>query len=203
MPYFIKIPQYESFPTTSIAWTSKPAVGSTNQLIKVSDIGTAGTYFIWKDSRWEPVTSDVTLAVSSTPSSITGTTVETALATITIPGGLMSANGTIEVMSLWSYTNSANAKNLRLRWGSMSGSTVFAVGATTSASCFNYCIARNNNSTSSQKLFAAGALGFGTSATISTPSIDTSANFSIYLTGQVASAAETVTLESYHVFYRE
>lgn len=203
MPYYIKIPQYENFPTTSITWTSKPAVGSTNQLIKVSDIGTAGAYFIWKDSRWEPVTSDVTLAVSSSPASITGTTIETALATVTIPGGLMSANGTIEVMALWSYTNSANSKNLRVRWGSMSGSTLFAVGATTTASCHCYVISRNNNSTSSQRIFAAGALGFGTSGTISTPAIDTTANFNIYLTGQVANTSETVTLEAYHVFYRE
>lgn len=143
------------------------------------------------------------LAASAVAASVTGTTTETPLATITLPGGAMGANGVLRITSLWSYTNSANTKNLRLRLGGsgISGTTLMNSGVTTTAVNMLQRTIQNRNAQNAQ---VAGASVFGNSfgayANLPvTASEDTSVDQPIVLSGQLANTGETVTLESYVV----
>lgn len=128
----------------------------------------------------------------------TGTTSETTLATITLPAGSMGANGRIEIDALWSVTNSANTKNTRVRLG---GTEIYRSTLTTSAALRHLTMAHNRNSQASQVAmdkFTANGTGASGNA-VTTAAVDTSAEQTITLTAQLASAAETITLESYIV----
>lgn len=61
------------------------------------------------------------IAASAVAVSHTGDTIETVLANIAIPAGAMGANGALHITAVFSYTNSANAKTLRIRLGGISG----------------------------------------------------------------------------------
>ena len=136
---------------------------------------------------------------------VTGTTSETALATITIPGGAMGANGVLRITALWTFTGSTNSKTFRVRMGGIGG-TAFLNSATTTATnviLSSHTIVYNANSQSAQKSYVAnsasnGPFGFTTSAA-NTGAIDTSADWSLVISGQLANTGETITLEHYIV----
>ena len=140
------------------------------------------------------------LASSAVPVSITGTTAETALATIVVPAGALGPNGMMRVKAIYSYTNSANSKTLRARLGTtmVGGLLAQAAVTTTVASVLDFIVG-NRNSQSSQ-IAGMGTGGFVASTTAtSTPTVDTSVETNIYLIGALANAGETITLEAYFV----
>jgi hypothetical protein len=141
-------------------------------------------------------------ASAATGMNVTGTTNETALATVTIPAGAMGANGAVMIQTSWSYTNSANTKTLRIRLGGASGSVHFAFPATTTATFSDLRRIRNRNSASSQVCSQATvAQGIGSSgAAIATSAVDTSVAVDLVISGQLALGTETITLESYEVW---
>jgi len=133
--------------------------------------------------------------------SVTGTTTETNLAVLRIPGGTMGANGIIELKTLWQFTNNSNNKTLIARFTSTSGSTAGGnmgspVVVTTTAASQQFHAIRNNNAANAQVMWAAtGTTPFGTAA--STPltlTVDTTADSFINLNGQLAAGTDTVTL---------
>lgn len=128
----------------------------------------------------------------------TGNTSETTLATYTMPGGTMGINSAVRITTLWSYTNSANFKTLRVKFG---GTAYLFTAPTTTANVQAATIVRNRGSLSSQVGFASSAGGSfqSTSATATTSSVDTSANVDITFTAQLASSGETITLEAYTI----
>src|SRR5687767_4986995 len=71
------------------------------------------------------------LAASPAAIAHTGTTDETVVATVVIPGGLMGTNGRLRVTSLWTWPNSANSKTVRVRFSGLSGTQVNAGVGTT------------------------------------------------------------------------
>jgi hypothetical protein len=123
---------------------------------------------------------------------------ENTLATVVVPAGAMGLNGLIRVQTLWTLTNSANNKTLRVKFG---GTSFLDVALTTVASFADQRVIQNRNSVSSQIGKPTGNMsagGWGTaSSAVTTASIDTSAAVTILITGQKASAGETLTLESY------
>lgn len=138
---------------------------------------------------------------SAVASSHTGNTSETILATVTIPAGAMGPNGAIEIVTLWSYTNSANNKTWRIRLGGIAGAQVANITRTTTAADGDLRVIRNRNSQSSQ-VFYRNTLGFGIGAGSTTPStggIDTSTARDLVFTAELASSGETITLEGYTV----
>ena len=140
------------------------------------------------------------LGASGVASAHTGDTAETQLASITLPGGAMGPNGILRVTTLWSYTNSANNKTLRVRLGGLSGTAFQANVVTASNIGVMQRTIQNRNSQASQIGFnAANAASYttvGSGTSVATGSVDTSADQSIVITGQLASAGETVTLEA-------
>lgn len=137
------------------------------------------------------------LAQSAVAVSHTGDTNETTIATAAIPAGAMGANGQVEIISLWTYTNSGNTKTLRIKFG---GTNFLALATTTTASIQAYTRIANRNNAASQIGHQGSNTGFNAQAgAVLTGAIDTTAAVNITFTAQLASAGETITLESYRI----
>jgi hypothetical protein len=141
------------------------------------------------------------LAKSAVAVSHTGDTNEFTLATIAIPAGAMGPSGALRVTSVWSHTSSGNNKTLRYRLGGVSGQQYMAAVNTTVASLMTQRLIQNRNSQASQVSSAqAIANAFGTSGgSPVTSTVDMSAAQDLVISGHLASAGETIALESYLV----
>lgn len=136
------------------------------------------------------------LAAGAVAAAHTGDTTETTLATIAIPAGAMGPNGALRVTSHWSFTNSANAKTARAKLG---GTAFLVASHTTSSGGVYQRTLQNRNSQASQISYQHNSGNSYTTGNIFTASVDTSVAQDIVLTGQLASAGETITLESWLV----
>jgi hypothetical protein len=140
------------------------------------------------------------LAASAVAASHTGNTTETALATIALPAGAMGPNGVLRITSVFSYASSVNAKTFRFRLGGASGTEFLNLAQTTSSGFMTQRLIQNRNSQASQvgsPLVIANTWGPG--VTPPTGVRDTASAQDIVISGQLANAGETVTLESYLV----
>lgn len=136
------------------------------------------------------------IAASAVAVATTGDTNENTLATITIPGGAMGANGIVRITTVSSHTNSGNTKILRIKYG---GTTFASLSVTTSVTVRHTLNIFNRNATNSQ-VGQSTSIAFGTSAgAATTASINTTAAVTILITGQNGLGSETITLESYLV----
>lgn len=129
-------------------------------------------------------------------SAVTGTTSETTLYSITIPGGALGPNGVMRVESLWKVTNNANNKTCQVKFGG----TAFAAPVLTTSNAFRGVVTiMNRNAQNSQvaapNTYAAdGAMGTeGTNPL--TAAIDTSTDKTLALTGTLGNSADNITLE--------
>lgn len=139
------------------------------------------------------------LAASGVAVDHTGDTSETTLATVTLPAGAMGPNGFIEILSLWRFTSSINAKTARIKFG---GTTIYSNAQSTLGNVFarDHRSIHNRNAANSQ-VYNAGSVPFttGGSTAMGTMAIDTTADVTIALTGQLASAGETIALDAYRI----
>jgi len=137
------------------------------------------------------------LAQSGTAASVTGTLVETTLATITVPAGCMLAGGALRITCLWAYTNSANTKTLRVRFGGTSmdeGTVTTSATLETKTMIYNTAVAAQ---------VASGApittRASVTSTANMTAAINTAVAQDITIQGTLANTGETITLVAYCV----
>lgn len=148
----------------------------------------------WLAVRYAPLTFQSAVAVAHT-----GNTTETALATVTIPGGSIGANGSVEISPMFTVTNNANIKRLRIRLGG----TEIANWPITTLDLIRplTLIIHNVNSQSSQKAPTASLTGIqaGSGATPATASVNTAVDANITITAELANAADALTLQSYLV----
>jgi hypothetical protein len=147
----------------------------------------------------QPIT---VLAASGTAVSGAADTSENILATVSLPAGIMGANGVLRIWTLWNYTSSSNNKTLRIRLGGIGGTQVYALLRTTSTHTSDLRFVANANAQNAQVFFDRGSeptAGAGSSGTNITAVIDTSAATTLVITGQKASAGETLTLSAYTV----
>jgi len=177
-------------------WANKPSVAPLGQIICVTDVGENGALFRGNGTRWVRMHNiryyDLGAAVS-----LTGTTSETTLASFTVNGGLMGAKGKLKIWPLLSMTNNANSKTLKLK---MDGNVIYGNTRANEAHIQFLSVVRNTNSESSQKISSGITVGLGTStAAITTLSVDTSVDFTISITGQLANAADSLTLDGLFV----
>lgn len=140
------------------------------------------------------------LALSHVAVTAPADTNENVLATVTIPANAMGVNGLIEVHAIFMVTNNANTKTCRVRFGGIAGQPYVALGMTTNASYFAHAIVANRGVANSQIGHTALSSAYGqtTSANI-TSSVDTTASVDVVISGQKASAGDTMTLEGYIV----
>lgn len=195
--------------TLQTTFVNRPTASlMSGKIIYMTDIGPAGSYWISNGTRWQPLGGSCLLAISQVSSSVTGTASETNLASVTIPAGLMSANGQLEVFMLWSHTNAATARNLRVRLGTdpLAGTIYYNPSISTTNTTQSFMIIKNNNATNSQYGFpnSTGA-GYATSTgTLITSSWNTATtNHVLAFNGALTDTSQTITLEGYSITYVE
>jgi len=112
----------------------------------------------------------------------------------------MGANGILRITALFSYTNSVNNKTLRFRFGNGLSGTIFvsSINTTTASYRLTHVIQNRNSASSQVGGMLNGTIGGSTSAVV-TGTIDTTAQQTVSITGQLANTGETITLESYLV----
>jgi len=185
--------------TSAGATLSRDTVlNSTNGGAKISLSGNALVYI---DASADDIQSSYRmLGASAAASSVTGTLTETALATVTVPASSLGANGRIRIFALFSFTNSANSKIMRIRFGGIAGDIFLTNTQTTNATLFCTKEFANRNATNSQVAFAQGQPGFAaTTAAVTTGTQDTTVSKDVVISGLLANTGETITLESYTV----
>jgi hypothetical protein len=181
-------------------WAQLAALATGNiagDTAEVSDLSYA--VFFWDGARWRP-RAPVLLFGSAAAVPLTGNTAETALRTVPILAGLMGLNGGIEVRHTWSYTNSANAKTMRVRHGGIGGTQFFNRGDTTTASSGFITRFRNRGSAASQVGSLTAAGGAPSATGLPTGAIDSTVAQDLVVSGQLAVGTETLTLEMLEVW---
>ena len=141
-------------------------------------------------------------AQSGATVSVGAVTTEEALATITIPGGAMGANGWVTVIASWDVTNSANTKTLRIRAGGVSGTVMYGQGFAASEIVTRVTHILNTDSETAQHalLITANAIGYGNvTGTRPSSTVDTTADWDLVITGQKTVSGETISLRGYQV----
>lgn len=126
----------------------------------------------------------------------TGDTSETTLLTISVPANALGTTGQLRITTLWEYTNSANNKSLRVKFG---GTTFTGVTTTTQAAS-QFITEIANISASTQIGAPANFTGIGSStAAVVTAAVDTTTAQNITITAQLANAGESIALRRYLV----
>lgn len=138
------------------------------------------------------------IAQSGTPVSVTGTTTETTLATITVPANAMGPSGMVEVLPVFSYTGTAGAKICALK---LNGTTIWTGSTGTSILQQKAWLSFHNSNSASAQVASnpsgnTGGVGSGTTAIIRT-SFDSTQALTLTITAALASAADSATLEGY------
>ena len=162
-------------------WANKPSVAPLGQIICVTDVGENGILCRGDGTKWVRM-HQVNLYNLATPIVLTGTTSETTMLTVPIKGGLMGLRGRLNAISFFSLTNNANVKTLRAKIGA--NTIASATPINTNVTGFNFWLL-NLNSNTSQRTH--GAYSFA---------IDTSVDFDLVITGQLANAADTLILSA-------
>ncbi len=175
-------------------WANKPSVAPLGQIICVTDVGENGSLWRGNGTKWVRLSQihfyNLTAAVA-----LTGTTSETTLLTVNIPAGLIGISGKVKMYPLYSMTNNANNKTLRVKLG---GSTAYSIVVASSSQSSALVIIRNMGSEAVQKSSTSVVTGLGNnSATLTSLTVDTSAATTITVTGQLANSADTMTLEGF------
>lgn len=129
---------------------------------------------------------------------------EVLLTSVQIPANAMGTNGALEVFSHWTWTNNANSKTLRVRWGSsndLTGNQMIVVSPTANSSVQEWNWIQNMGATNSQKDFVnSTSARFSTNSNnMSVASIDTTAATWIVFSALVANGGDTLKLEQYSV----
>lgn len=154
--------------------------GSSHEFVYIPSVG-------WRRTSSSPQVIEQNWTGVTAPANDTN---ENTLFTMTIPGGVMGANGVLSLTTRWDYTNSANTKTMRARLG---GTTLGSNNPTTSSHMPGLWTICNRNSESAQ----VGTNGTGGAVLVSSTSygtVDTSTDQSLTITAQKATGTETITL---------
>ena len=177
-------------------WANKPAIAPLGQVICITDIGENGILCRGDGTKWVRMHSVRYYDLAATVT-LTNTTSETELTSVTIKGGLMGANGKLKIWPLLSMTNNANGKTIKLK---MDGNFFYGNTRILEAQIQFLSIVRNTNSQSVQKISSGITAGLGvTTGAVTSLTVNTSADFTISITGQLAHSGDTLTLEGFFV----
>ena len=195
---------YLGIGTATLSALPLPTAVPSGTKFNITDLGTGSAVFMSNGSHWLPV-GEVLLFVDPVGTTLTATTTETVLTTFTLNKKLASPKMTIVVNSVWSMNNSANIKIPRVRFGGVTGAEYVNPLIASNSSFQSECLIRFKNALNSQVGMASTqwpAYSAGGGATVAS-SLDMSVNNAdIVLTGQLANAADNLTLRAYTVTLR-
>lgn len=136
------------------------------------------------------------LGQSGAAVSHTGDTAEFTLASVAVPAN-PGVNARVAIRARFSWTNSANVKTPKIKFGGTVIETLSA-GANTGAVFITDVTNRgvaNSQDATSVRVNSANSVNY----TVTAVAVDTTAATTVDFTGQLASSGETITLESYSV----
>jgi hypothetical protein len=144
--------------------------------------------------------------VSGVPVSITNTTAQTVLSTLTIPADAIRANSTIEILAMWSENASANTKTPSILLndgggGSAGADIIYNAGAGNQLAYVTLTtifIGSNVNQQKSGLVNSFPGVGAVTSS-LQYSSKSAAAGLDIVFVGTLTVATDTITLEGYRV----
>lgn len=139
-------------------------------------------------------------ATARNSANVAGDATEANVVAVTIPGGVLGPNGVLRVTALWTYSNSASTKAMRIRFGGLAGSVYQSTTATTAAAVRQTTSVWNTNTQSAQAGLAASVVENTATATANvTSAVDTSADTTVNFTAAWGAAAsgENITLRGY------
>ena len=147
----------------------------------------------WQSGQGQDFGAVLVLGQQHVAVSAPADTNENTLYSLTIPGGMMGPNDTLRISYLGTCTNSANTKNLRVRFG---GTAFQSSSVTTVAGVSIITSIKNRNSVAAQAAAASAAGDCSGSVGLLTATVNTANAQTLTITGTKASAGETLTLES-------
>ena len=125
---------------------------------------------------------------------ITGSTTETSVYSLTIPGGTMDANSSLRVSALMSMTNNANVKTMRIKFGNTTPLTLTATPASVAVNSLQATI-QNMGSQSAQEAHPSIVTSFGSSAAaLATGANNTAIDQLLEITLQLTVSGDTASL---------
>ena len=133
-------------------------------------------------------------AFQHTAVSHTGNTTETALFSVTIPGGTLGKNGTLRVNPLWSASaNNANGKSIYVKYGT---ATITGLPMANILSYQHIAMISNRNAENSQVFGTqgGGALYGGSTQAHQTAAVDTSVDQTLSCTCELGTPTVTVSV---------
>ena len=199
------MPLYSSNKPIKVTIATIPdAASSLDMMITVTDLGTGSAIFMSNGAHWLPV-GEVLLFVDNVGATLTTVTTETVLSTFTLNKKLASPKMAIVVNSVWSMNNSANIKTPRVRFGGVTGTEYVTPQIGSNSSFQSECLIRFRNALNSQVGMAstqwpAYSAGGGAVVTSSLDMVDNDAE--IVFSGQLANAADSLTLRAYTITLR-
>lgn len=138
------------------------------------------------------------LASSAIAASCASTAVDEVLATFSIAAGVIGPNSILQIEPLWTYTNSANNKILKVKVG---GSTIYSATRTTTVKEAPLIVLANRNSLSSQiQPYDNNYVTAGSGAP-ATYTINFAIAVDVEITGQRANGSDTLNLEYFRVLH--
>jgi hypothetical protein len=147
----------------------------------------------WKNTAVQR--SPVILANTNVASSTTGSLTDNALQTVIMAGNTMGPNSSLRITTLWSYSNNANTKTVRIKVGT---ALIVQSSFTTTGVFMAEVWFRNRGSQASQVWVGGGNSGLGTGGgPLGTSTVDTSVDQSIVFSGQNGVGTDTIVLESF------
>ncbi len=186
--------------TLTTALAAQPS--GTVQVFCAASAGlTAGLYYATFSSTsalqlWTDAAATVKPATSA--GAYTADLNDNTLATISLPAGIMGANGVLEVITLWQVPNNANAKNGRVKMG---GATWKDANLASTASCRDMCRIMNRGSQAVQICGVQSAVSFGTSSSNPvTGAVNTASAQTITITALRGAAGDSIKLEAYEIY---
>ena len=138
------------------------------------------------------------LSSSAVAASCALTAADEVLGSLTIRAGVIGVNSIIQIEPLWTFTNSANNKILKVRIG---GVTVYSATRTTSVKEAPLIVLANRNSLVSQIQPLDNMYVTAGSSAPATYMINFANNVTIDITGQRASNGDSLKLEYYRVLH--
>lgn len=125
---------------------------------------------------------------------ITGSTAETSVYQLVIPAGALGPSGSLRISTLFGYTNNANVKTVRVKFGNSSPMVLSGTPAST-ASTASMITIQNMGSESAQEAFGSVAGPFGGSVlALVTSAIDTAIEQLLEITLQLAVGTDSASL---------
>ncbi len=186
------------------AFASKPSTPSQGQLYFATDLGGNGVMMVYSGSIWKPTTGAAVIYQSGVQSTMhTGDTNETNVKIVTIPAGLLSANGGLRITTVWAATGTNNTKTTKIYFsatsGGANGTAIYSIAhGSTALGILSENVLLNRNSASSQIANCkSGSVGFNVATAANTTTAINSASASyLNFTVQLANGADSAGIDA-------